>query len=73
VICDRCGRRPGEILNLGERLCHACMDAELAALGVDILVQVRPDRDPYVINTVRDRGTMFLPDGYVTGVIKNAR
>jgi hypothetical protein len=49
------------------------MDAELAALGVDILVQVRPDRDPYVINTVRDRGTMFLPDGYVTGVIKNAR
>jgi hypothetical protein len=43
------------------------MDAELAATGVNILVQLRPDRDPYVINTARDAGTLFLPTGYTAG------
>jgi len=67
LFCDRCQCRPGEIPNLGECLCGPCMDAELAATGVNILVQVRPDRDPYVINTARDAGTLFLPTGYTAG------
>jgi hypothetical protein len=49
------------------------MDAEMKVTGIDILVQISPGRDPYVINTVRDAGTVFLPDGYVTGTMAAER
>jgi hypothetical protein len=45
----------------GDRLCPACRDARMETEGVDILVvDDRPSVPPYVINTVRDRDTVFI-------------
>jgi hypothetical protein len=71
--CSGCGRRgvPYEHRGLlfgglcayrGERLCPPCREAAMAGTGVSILPvdsRWRPAVPPHVVNSVRDRDTVF--------------